>query len=251
MNLPPLCTRNALGVAAALAFLAGAVPAGAAPAKQPCTISIGCEFQVTAFKAEMTVKWSWSVSNQANNSGWASEEGAGTFSETMKWHPLSHNGMKGDGIVIIHGNHVEGTIITPRVETYETHNSYKTAQHPPVNCTNHGKVGDGGSSLSLKSAGAASGTIAIGWDLGMEEGGGGPDCVPTIASLVGVAGETKLFTTHVAIGELKVAVVRLHGQGSAPVKLDRSSTAPGAPGFKSSGSVIWEAQITLKALPGN
>ncbi len=250
MTTSPQRRWNALGLAVAVAFLAGVVPAGAAPAKQPCTISIGCRFQVTAFKAEMTVKWSWSVSNQANNSGWASEEGAGTFSETMKWHPLSHNGMKGDGIVIIHGNHVEGTIITPGIDTYETHNVYKTKQHPPVNCTNHGKVTGGGTGLEFKSAGAASGTVAIAWDLGMEEGGGGPDCVPTIASLVGLAEETKLFTTHVAVGELKVAVVRLHGQGSAPVKLDRSTTAFGASGFKSSGSVIWEAQITLKALPG-
>ncbi len=241
--------RRSIVLIAAGAILA--VPAGTAPASSPpCSLAIGCAFQVTAFKAEMTLHWHWSVSNQPNNSGWENEQGSGTFEETMKPHPLSHNGLKGDGVFIVHGKVVEGTINAPRVDTYDTQSVDRTKQHPPVTCTNHGREGLVGSGISIDSAGAASGTVAVHWELNMQETGEHEDCVSTIASLLGsVDLEHKLFTTKVAVGELKTPMVHLAGHGSAPVKLDKSTTSPGGTGFTSGGSVIWSAQITLKALP--
>ena len=62
-------------------LLAGAVPVSAKPAS---TGSEEVDFQVSAFSASAKETWGWSVTNQANNSGWQKVPGDTTWSGIMQ-----------------------------------------------------------------------------------------------------------------------------------------------------------------------
>ncbi|MGZ4360040.1 MAG: hypothetical protein ACXVZW_09690 [Gaiellaceae bacterium] len=232
-----------LGLGMAPLLLAGAAPA--AP-EQASTIFPIAQLQVTAFTASAEETWEWSVSNQANNSGWATATGDATWSETLRPSRTkariivsSVNGkLQAD---MVGGIHVQAT--------YDVYAVRKTKQHPPVSCSGGGSL-PGGSTAHLEFEAAQSNprrpklsseAVTFVWP-DLSELGTGQKCFAHGADL-----KTTWFKKVEMLGDLtKGREISVHASGKIPIPVTSTEDCFGCIGFKGQGTYAWQASMTLR-----
>ncbi|MGD0166426.1 MAG: hypothetical protein ABSC51_03935 [Gaiellaceae bacterium] len=243
-----------LGVAFPLLTGAGTAPAASSWVARSGAVYhsryISATFRVTAFKASAEETWDWSVTNQANNSGWATSGGNAEWSATM---PPSRQSKKPTIEILesLAGNRraESGIVEIPVHASYSITSAGKTSQHPSTSCSDKGPAGKdvfvqwGPAQSNPRHPKLESEAVTFVWpDLHLA--GTGVKCAAE-----GMSAKAVWFKKVEVMNDLaKEKGFTVHAKGSIPIPVTSTEDCYGCIGFKGQGTYEWKVSMTLHVL---
>jgi hypothetical protein len=220
-------TLGALGLVTVVVLMLGAAQ-GAAAGPVGTLQVLGASYQATGYRMILTAHFSW---NQKNGEV-VSAQGKATITGSL--HRTQRVGRTdSDGMLVVVKKKISGAVTFPVRMTHTEHVTSKDWDGKTETCTGSAALRETQSvaGVYFKNAGRSTDVhtpVAVVWPI--------PD-VFGCGMTSGLARDTVTSTTM--LGELtKPRVVHLHAEATVPFKL------PGA----GSGSVDWEASVTLRRL---